>query len=48
MKSKGETVFTDPDFGPQDKDDLAQQDLYFEEIPPGYPQPQNMRWLRLN
>ena len=48
MRQKGESVFSDPDFGPQDKDDLAQESLYFEDIPSGYPLPQNMRWLRLN
>ena len=37
MRMKGESVFTDPDFGPQDKDDLAQDSLYFEDIPSGYP-----------
>ncbi len=48
MRQKGESVFTDPDFGPQEKDDLAQDSLYFEDIPTGYPLPKNMRWLRLN
>ncbi len=41
-------MFSDPDFGPQDKEDDAAESLYFEDIPSGYPKPENMVWLRLN
>ena len=48
MNDKGEAYFNDPDFGPQFKDDEAMDTLYFEDIPPGYPKPSEMRWLRPN
>ena len=39
MDMIGEAYFIDPDFGPQSKDDLASDSLYFEDIPSGYPKP---------
>ena len=46
MRKKGKTHFCDPDFGPKYKGDVAQDSIYFEEIPKGYPQPKNMVWCR--
>ena len=46
MRLKGKTLFEDPDFGPKYKGDIAQDSIYFEDIPSGYPQPKNMVWCR--
>ena len=46
MRKKGKTLFEDPDFGPKYKGDIAQDSIYFEDIPKGYPQPKNMEWCR--
>ena len=48
MEKKGEELFIDPDFGPQDAEDKAADDIYFEDIPKGCPHPNEMIWLRPN
>jgi len=48
MRKKGKTMFEDPDFGPKYKGDTAQDSIYFEDIPKGYPNPKNIEWCRTN
>ncbi|KAL4472263.1 hypothetical protein ABPG72_011624 [Tetrahymena utriculariae] len=51
MKDKGEQVWTDSEFGPNEQQDpYGSKSMYFSsnEIPPGCPEPENVRWLRLN
>jgi hypothetical protein len=40
--------FTDPEFGPTDTDKYGKQSIYFADTLPGYPQPEDMNWLRLH
>jgi hypothetical protein len=47
MRRKGKTMFEDPDFGPQTKDDTAVDSIYFGDIPSGYPKPKEIKWLRI-
>ena len=46
MRSKGKEKFEDTDFGPAYKGDHAQDSIYFEDIPPSYPDPRNIEWYR--
>ena len=48
MREQGKQLFEDPDFGPQYKGDTAVDSIYFEDIPTGYPLPNDMNWLRPN
>ena len=46
MRKKGKTLFEDPDFGPKYKGDTAQNSIYMDGVPKGYPDPENMVWCR--
>mgnify|MGYP003388594092 CR=1 FL=1 len=46
MEKTGQEKFIDPDFGPLDENDKAPDDIYFEDIPSGCPNPDEMVWLR--
>ena len=46
MRKKGLTKFEDPDFGPAYKGDNAKDSIYFGDVPPGYPDPDTITWLR--
>ena len=38
--------FLDPEFGPNDGDKYGSRSIYFADTLPGYPQPEDMNWLR--
>ncbi len=46
MRKKGRRLFCDPEFGPQHKGDSAVDSIYFEDIPPGYPDAVKIEWCR--
>lgn len=39
-------LFSDPEFGPSAGDKFGASSIYFKETLPGYPQPEDMTWLR--
>lgn len=38
--------FSDPEFGPNEGDKFGARSIYFAETLPGYPQPEDINWLR--
>ncbi len=46
MREKGKDKFEDPDFGPAYKGDSARDSIYYGDIPPNYPDPEKIIWLR--
>ncbi len=46
LKASGKSKWDDPDFGGQNDMDHAIPSLYFDEAPPGYPNPEEIYWCR--
>jgi hypothetical protein len=46
LEREGNALFCDPEFGPNERDKYGVKSIYFSETLPGYPQPEDMNWLR--
>ena len=46
--SKSGSLYEDEEFGPSEEDPFGQKSIYYDQVMPGYPLPEDIVWLRMH